>query len=419
MALEKDRRRRVHAIGDARIEIEEALNASAPPAVRPADSRRLIAWSAGAAVLALVAIGALLATRSVAPTPEPVVATRFLVEFPTEATLGGGPGDPYPAVSPDGRCVAFRGGLTGGGSHLWLRPISSLSAQPLPGTDGTANNSQPFWSPDSRYIAFWVSGKLNKVAGGGGLPQRLCDCNGIGGTWNQDDVILFNDAGGGSISRVSAAGGAHSIVRTPDTSRNEIGVGWPSFLPDGRNFVYVAARADQGSSEIRVGTLDSMNDKSLFQGSSRVMHASGHLLFVRNGTLFAQPFDSKSLSVVGDAFPAVSEPIESSAPVGYAAFGASTGGTLVYREESLSTDTELTWFDRSGKQLGVAPVIGHIQRPHIAPDQHRVAVEKNDSNGTDIWVLDLSRGTSSILPFRPMAHTSRLPRIEAESTAST
>jgi serine/threonine protein kinase len=397
--LEKDRKKRVHAIGDARIELEEAESAPPVPAER-SQNRRSMGFVIAAALLALVGIGALMVSRYLTPRPEPPVATRFLIDMPEESNWGATPVAPYPAVSPDGRYVSFRAGLASRPPVLWIRPISSLIAQPIPGTENVDPGAQPFWSPDSRYIAFIAGGKLKKVAVGGGPSQVLCDATGPGGTWNRDDVILFDSQN--SIWRVGAAGGTPAVVRVPDKARNDVASRWPWFLPDGHRFVYQAVNLlDQGRSEIRVGSLDSNDDKGLFPANSRVVYASNHLLFSRAGTLLAQPFDVQRLSLTGDAFPAVSDTIGYAVALGFAAFSASDNGTLVYREEGRATDTELTWFDRAGKQLGLAPVIGHVQRPHVASDQRRIVVERNDNAGIDLWVLDVVRGTSSRFTYDP------------------
>lgn len=330
------------------------------------------------------------------------IASRFLIDLPEDAQLGQTAWEPLPAVSPDGRFVVFR--MTpeqGTGFRLYLRPIGSLTVQPIAGTEGV--NPYPFWSADSRYIGFFAVGKLKKVAVTGGPPQVLTDGAGPGATWNQDDVILFGDQG--SIRRVSASGGASTPIRTPDKSKNEIAFGWPSFLPDGRHFVFVASNADAGRSEIRVAALDGGTDEPLFAGSSRVMYANpNHLLFVRDGTLMAQPFDASNLSLTSAAFP-IAESVGFNAAGGNfrgsAAFGVATNGTLVYRVATVAAATELTWFDRSGKRLGILPSNGVFTRPVFSPDQTRVVGERREANGGDIWMLDVSRGASSRFTFDP------------------
>src|SRR5262249_35950367 len=185
--------------------------------------------------------------------------------------------------------------------QMWLRPIDSLTLQAIPGTEGA--NQYPFWSPDSRFVGFFAGGKLKKVAIAGGTPQILCDADSGGGTWSDDDVILFER--GGAIHRVSAAGGMSTPIRTPDKSKNESAYRWPEFLPGGKNFVYASVSPETQRLDIRTASLDSSNDRSLFTANSRVQYAqSGHLLFVNNdATLMAQPFDARGMALQGDAFP--------------------------------------------------------------------------------------------------------------------
>jgi eukaryotic-like serine/threonine-protein kinase len=403
--LQKDRRQRYHAIGDLRHDLETAAAVPPPITVPPrrATIVERIAWIA--ALCAVATAGVLLGATYFAPTAVAPIASRFVIDLPSDAALvGQGPVEPLPAVSPDGRLVVFRM-ITAGhpAARLYVRPIGSLNAEPLAGTEAVV--AYPFWSADSRFVGFFADGKLKKVSVAGGPPQVVTDGIGPGGTWNQDDVILFTEQG--SIRRASAVGGASTSIRTPDKSRNEVAYSWPSFLPDGRHFLYVAVSTDPGKSEIRVGSLDEESDTSLFAGSSRVMYTSpNHLLFVRDGTLMAQPFDTRSLSLTGAAFP-IAESVgfigrggTGGTVGGAAAFGVAATGTLVYRVGPGAAASELTWFDRSGKRLGILPSNGGIARPVFSPDQTRVAGERPEGN-VDVWMLDVTRGTNSRFTFDP------------------
>jgi eukaryotic-like serine/threonine-protein kinase len=176
---------------------------------------------------------------------------------------------------------------------------------------------------------------------------------------------------------------------------------WPAFLPDGRHFVYVAVNSDPGRTEVRAAALDSAGDTSLFASNSRVLYANpDHLFFVRDGTLMAQPFDPRRLSLAGAAFP-VAEGVGFAPQIGAAAFGVSANGALVYRTNSTMTANELTWFDRSGKNLGVVRASANLVLPVLSPDQNRAVVEKRDGTSADVWVIDLARGTSSRFTFDP------------------
>jgi eukaryotic-like serine/threonine-protein kinase len=394
--LEKDRRRRYHAIGDVRLDLEASPTIGAAPAAGVRRGRERVAWSIAGGV-AIAAIGLLAAMGYWASRgPQPHVA-RFLVEFPPDVSLGSAGAAPFPTISPDGQYAAFDGVISGTG-RLWLRPIGSLASQPIAGTEfAGSSNAQSFWSPDSRSIGFFAAGKLKRVAVVGGPPQILCDAGGdaISGTWSQNDVIVFERDG--VLHRVRAAGGVSTPIRTPDKSRNERAYKHPAFLPDGKHFLYVALSSEPGRSEARVGSLDSNVDQPLFANYSKVLYSDpGYLLFVKDGTLMAQAFDPGSLKTKGDIFP-VAESVASLVGNGTAAFSVSKTGTLLYRNTGAGSSTELAWFDRSGKKTGSVPTVGSVSRPYLSPDQTFIAMQRNDGQSADIWLIDRVRGTNSRL----------------------
>jgi eukaryotic-like serine/threonine-protein kinase len=399
--LEKDRRRRYHAIGDVRIDLEQISSSSTVAPERK--SRERMAWAV-AAFLGLATATTLIAAFYLRPKPERGMASRFTVELADEANpIAGAPASPFPAISPDGRQIVYVA-QSGGEARLWLRPIGSLVSQAIPGTDGVGLGSFPFWSPDSRFIGFFAGGKLKKVAAAGGPPQVLCDVSGgTLGTWNKDDVILFSASN--SIYRVAASGGLSTAIKSPNKS--VAGVAMPYFLPDGRHFLYLAAgsNTENRKVEVQVGSLDSNDEKPLFPVFSRVLYADpGYLLFVKDGTLMAQPFNARNLTVIGDMFP-IAEKIGYNPVNGHAAIGVSEDGTLIYRTTNVTVATELTWFDRSGKKTGTVPVTGIFQRPYLSPDEKHLVVEKKDGNTSDIWLIDLARGTNSRFTFDPADDT--------------
>jgi Tol biopolymer transport system component len=295
------------------------------------------------------------------------------------------------AVSPDGRRLIFGATAADGKSHLWVRPLDTLAAQLLGHTEGATH---PFWSADGRFVAFFADGKLKKIDVSGGSILTLCDApSGAGGTWSRDGVIVFGPGSGpGPLHRVSAAGGVSSPVTVMDQSRAESHHRWPWFLPDGRHFVYSAGNAASGVA-IRVASVDSNDSKVLLESPFNAVYAQGYLLFLRESTLMAQPFDTKRLAATADAVP-VAEQIQTLANAGRGVFSVSENGSLIYRTGTTVGGAQLVWFDRSGKPIATLGDPGLIGTLHLSPNQKNVAVSIRDpvTHNQDIWIYDLSRG---------------------------
>jgi hypothetical protein len=285
--LDRDPRRRLRDIGEARIAIEEVLSgAPAEPAVpgeqslSPSPSRRL-GWMASTGSLAVLLLASLAAlVGHFRETPPKVSAVRFQVALPEKASLRY---FDFPVVSPNGEfLVLATGGGPGSttGSILRVRLLNSLSFQDLPGTDGAY---MPFWSPDSRSIAFFSQGKLKKTDVTGGPPQTICDAvNGQSGTWSPDGTIVFATAAnpgfaGLPLRRVPAAGGEATPLSALDPSRQELQHWRPFFLPDGRRFLYLALSSQPEKSGIYAGSLDSKETTRLMTSSSHAAYAPGPL----------------------------------------------------------------------------------------------------------------------------------------------
>lgn len=367
-----------------------ASTLSAPgltPAVRPGKRRPPFGWFAAAAlVIALVAtLPAALRQWSSTPVETPVL--RFEIAPPANvifAATGASIPSTQLALSPDGRLLAFVAGLPGERPALWIRALDTLEARMLVGTDDA---SYPFWSPDSRFLGFFAAGKLKKVDITGGPAQALCDVasDARGGTWSADG-ILFAPSTASGLFQVSAAGGVP--VRLFGLRDGESSYRWPMFLPGGRHFVvYVRAAVRQG---IYLGSVDDKTLTWLFDTRFNAIYSPpGFLLTVRDGALFAYPFDLKTLSVTG-------EPVRVAGQIG----GSSTNmaslsaenGVLAYAS-GLTTLTRLEWFDRQGKALGAATDTGGHINFRLSPDETRVALTRVDpqTNTSDVWVLDLAR----------------------------
>ena len=312
------------------------------------------------------------------------------------------------AVSPDGLRFAFVARGPGGQTMLWVRSLDSLTAQPLTGTDGVVAQSPPFWSPDSRFIGFVAGGKVKKIDASGGPPQTLCDAlNARGGTWNRDGVIVFAPDVSGPLHRVSATGGASTAVTRLDESRRQITHRFPYFLPDGHHFLYrvgviVSAALSEGNG-VYLGSLESNEQKLILRTDTTAAYASGHLLFAREGTLMAQPFDEKSLQVTGDAFP-IAERVQLDFASTRAIFSVSENGILAFQSGIARGDyTQLMWFDRSGKQLGQVSEPTLYVQPRLSPDGQKVAVAIFDiqAGSTDIWLYELAHNVATRLTFDP------------------
>ncbi|MGA8366284.1 MAG: hypothetical protein WB716_03115, partial [Candidatus Acidiferrales bacterium] len=338
-----------------------------------------------AAGLLLAAALAFVFVRPYLNQPKPNVA-RFLVSPPSEVTAWG-----LPHVSPDGRLLAFVGISNKGVRQLWLRPLDSVAAHALPGTE----DAIPFWSPDSRYLGFFASGSLKKIDVAGGPPQVLSEgVRGSTGSWNSGGVIVFSGSGG-SLEKVSQAGGAPSPLTTLDQSVGEIAQSNPMFMPDGRHFIYASRRlVPLGQLWVCFGSLDSKATKCLMSADSPAVYAQpGYLLYLRAGTLVAQSFDAQRLAVTGDAVPIAEGVLD---------FSVSASGVLAYTAgTSAQAALQLQWFDRSGKKLGTVGQAALYSNPALSPDGTRVAVGIRESaaGNRNLWILDLKRGTASRLTF--------------------
>ncbi len=390
-------------IAEAGPQSAAGVGAAPTPAAIGARWRRALPWAVGAIAGALIA--GLMVWKVAAPARAPAANTmRFQIPITSPLAQGGG----RFAISPDGRELAFAATGSDGASRLWVRPLDSLEARPLPGTE--ASSFAPFfWSPDSRYIAFGADGKLKTVDVASGTVEILCGAPGlvIGGSWNRDGTIIFGSFPGG-IMTVSASGGTATPVTTLDPSRQEIYHGMPIFLPDGRHFIYQRNSSKAGNSGVFVGSIDAKpSDQDLtplIVGDSSADYVpsadpeSGQLLFMRNGSLMAQPFDARTRKLSGEPV-FVAQNVGAFNGAGF--FSASNGGILVYRTGDASTSTsQLTWFNQQGKVLGTAGEPGVYGNPALSPNGTKAAFTQYRSGGqSDVWLLDFSLGTSSRLTF--------------------
>ena len=368
--------------------------------------RRAAPWLVAAAAVVLLTIVIVANFRKTAPAQQTI---RFTV-FPPEKTTFA-PTD-FPALSPDGDRLAFTATRSDGKRLLYVRTLDSLTARPLAGSEGAF---MPFWSPDSRSIAFFAEGKLKKIDTQGGPTLTLCDTpNGSSGAWNRDGVILFNGFGHHSLYRLAATGGEPRPVIVRDLSQHEMIV-FPKFLPDARHFIYFALGRPVENGGVYAGSLDSQETKRLVTTNAQAAYAApapglggpGYLLFMRGNTLMAESFDAEKLELSGDALPVTDQLETPTNFMGVGAFGAaftiSDTGTLAFRQGRGVDMAELVWFNRSGTLLSTVSEPADYTNPALSPDEKKLAVGRRDpqSKTRDIWIFDLERGTSSRFTFDP------------------
>jgi eukaryotic-like serine/threonine-protein kinase len=385
----RDLRRELAWVRDADVATE-----SAAPASVKRSSRRLRLWAAAIAAIVAAAVASVLMYSSRRTPPAAAQAITFSIYPPVGTTFPRGTAEM--AVSPDGSRLVFVALSVDGVSRLWIRRLDAIVARAVEGTEGAR---RPFWAPDGRSIGFFAQGKVKRIAEGGGSPQVLCEATfATGGSWNREGTILFAD-GVGPLKRVSDTGGASSSVTTLDTSRHERLHAWPVFLADGRRFLYLARSSDREQTGIYQGSLDSSRTQRLFASDANVAVAGSQLFSLNNHSLIAQAYDPTGAQLVGTPT-TVAERIALDSPLrSGGAFAAGAAGVVAYR--SASPDSHLVWVDRTGTEVGTFATSADYHNPWLSPDQKRIAVEKTDgvTGRHTIWVLDLSRGSTSRLVF--------------------
>ena len=417
--LEKDPKNRLRDIGDAMGLVEAASEGTAPSrsrlgtdgGVETAERRRSLVWMAAAGVFAIVA-GLLGFVHFREKAPEAPVVTAFIPP-PDKTTFNirGGLGQvSFPALSPDGRRLVFGAGSAEGKSQLWVRSLGALTAQPLAGTD---NATHPFWSPDSKLVGFFAGGKLKKIDADGGTAITLCDAaDGRGGTWSQSGTIVFSSD---RLYAVSAAGGKPSAMTAAipgvDFAASAVNLftpRWPSFLPDGRHYLYLTGSTDgQKGAVIRVGAIDSIAEgKTVADARSNAVYVQGYLLYLREDSLVAQPFDLKSLATIGEATSVV-ENVQSTGAGRRGVFSVSENGLLIYAQGSagVNNGVQWIWFDRFGKRSGILSDSTGFLDPEFSPDGKSLATVVTDytTPNADIWLYDVARGLRTRFTFDPAA----------------
>ena len=383
--LRKDPKKRLHDISDGLIEMEEGALVTASAGGRlsaatsgPRSNRDWLPWTV-AAVLGMALITMAWFARRVEPTT-PGDLVEFHINPPGRTHV-----DRF-AISPDGRHVAFTA-RSEGQSMLWVRSLETLTLRELAGTQGAL---RPFWRPDSQAIGFFAAGQIKTIQLSGGEPVTVGPGTGEG-TWNQADVIVFGGAsgylGGVPLRRISARGGTPEAVTS--LKGDEFAHGFPSFLPDGEHFLYLAQSS--ASSELRVGSLTSAVSVALGAFESNAEYAAGYLFFVRGGSLIAQKFDTDTHRPQGSPSYMVSK---IGFVLNYGRFSVSATGRLAYAVGSVSQT--LTWLDRRGEALSTVGDPGTFFNIDLTFDEQHVAVSRAmHSPGAratvDLWRIDPAR----------------------------
>jgi eukaryotic-like serine/threonine-protein kinase len=411
--LEKDPQKRLRHIANVMALVEEVPSrAGVQSAAGLQPERRRWLWTAIAAATAVViAAAGIVVWAPWRSANAPTQAVRFEVGPTAGMTFNPGA---YMTLSPDGRWMVFQANGEDGVTRFWIRSLDGVDLRPLPGTENIGANSPPAaWSFDSRWVVYSAGpeGKLKKVDIQGGPPQVIADWLGglNGASWNADGVII-----GGAVRnrtpilKVNASGGQATPITQLAT--DDLFHVWPQFLPDGKHFLYERVSSDTAKAGVYIGSIDVKPDQQsmerLLAGDRQAYYAvlpgsrTGNLIFMRGGTLMAQPFDPAAMTLSGEPA-AIADQVDSYAPRNGGLFSVSNTGTLAYRVGT-GPKTVLTWFDAQGRPAGTVGDPGDYYNPTISPDGSRVAVGLGGSAAQrDIWILDVARGTSTRFTFDP------------------
>jgi serine/threonine protein kinase len=386
--LAKDPDLRFQTARDLKAALTWAMDQPAPLAATATSSRRR--WIAIAAALALAAAsgwGVLHLPRA----PAEERSLHLQIDPPEGGRFVFGQNIGGVALSPDGRTAAYLASSSGK-IGLWVRPLDSATARLLPGTE---NASHPFWSPDSKSLAFFAASVLERVDLAGGSLVAICDtAGGRDGAWSSDGQILFSATVSG-LFQVPASGGTPSPLTVLDASRGEVRHRSPQVLP-GRRFIYrIQSDKPENTGTYAASLANPAERTRLLATDTNALYATGsdqkgYLLWLRGATLFAQEFDAGSLKLAGESHP-IADPVARILASDYMNVAASADGTLLYSASNASS--QFAWFDRAGKSLGAVGDPGDYTTFRLSPDGHRAAV----SRGTALWLLDVDRGVSSRL----------------------
>ena len=382
--LDRDVKTRLRDIGEARVAIRNFAKNPDAIAIAAAPQSRFhwLAWGVAGLFLLTALVVSLVHFRE---TPPAAPVLDLSVSLPRNTVTG------FVKLSPDGHQMVLWL-LTGGKRQLWLRSLDSTQLQVLPGTDAAR---APFWSPDGKSIGFFADGKLKTLPVSGGPPQVLCDGTGLagGGTWNREGVILFSTSGlADPLRRVSSSGGPCSVLTHPEGDSGHV---HPEFLPDGKHFVFVVRGGDETKRGLYAASLNDPTPRRILGDVSSAIFAPsilgkkhGYLLFLRGSDLMAQPFRAETLQLAGDPVRvATNASFSLNAP--QVAASVSASGILAYRSNASGTRRQLTWLDRSGKEVSRVGSVQDLRDVGLSPDGKTVATGRSQQG---IWLYDVQRG---------------------------
>lgn len=312
------------------------------------------------------------------------------------ATVGG-----HIEISPDGSMIVFTATDTLGKNHLWVRPLNSPSSLMLPGTE---NAEYPFWSHDSRMIAFFADGKMKKIDAKGGPTFSICDApTGRGGAWNKNGTIVFAPSSAGPLHQVSSAGGVSRQLTSLDSTEMEVNHRWPAFLPDQEHFFYSVqsnrASLDEETDHIRIGSLEKGSGDIVIRASSNTLYNDGWVMYYKQNSLLAQRFDDGAMKMAGEPIP-ILENLLYAQVRSKGAYSLSKNDRLVYLGMSRS-NTEFIVYKTSG-------AVHHTLKRKFPPttaafsdDGQYIAFDVFDetSKNVDIWIHDMRRNSDTRLTF--------------------